>query len=650
MNRINYIILGVVTFLFNFNLYGESSENCFLDDFKLKTAEIPDAVNAVKPIDPPSVILTIESDTLGKISKYVFGNAIAAWAGAHDNPKLIEGIEFLAPTFIRFPGGNWANGYFWNGVPADVPDSIYDGQTYNSTTKTATKIKFWGQTGVGGWQTTRDQYYELRENTDVKEGLITINYGYARYGLSEDPVAQAAHLAADWVRYDDGRTRFWEIGNENGGPWNYGWMIDTTLNKDGQPQIISGELYGKHFKVFVDSMKAAAEEIGVEIYIGGQVLQNEPRPGYMWYFVDKDWNEGFFREAGNAADFYVIHNYFGTTYTVNSLLNIAVSEPKKNIDFVKQDILDKEGYVKPVALTEYNIGLGASVTQQISYINGMQAVILICELIKNNYGMAARWLLVTGETGMFYGGSDADYLNHPHADFYYLTYLQKFYGDHAISAASSDADILCYASRYSSGEIAMVVVNKGTIQRVISVNTDSIGTGTKYYIYSFTGGTDNGDFSSNVYINGEGPSSAYQWGPYEELFDIPAYAYPIENEIKFTSPARSVQMILIEGGNNYISGIGKTNPEMILSYHLYQNHPNPFNPSTLISYQLPVNAFVTLKVYDVLGKEIETVVDEHQNAGNHSVMFNASNLPSGVYYYKITAGTYHDTKKLLLLK
>jgi len=650
VNRINYIILGVVTFLFNFNLYGESSENCFLDDFKLKTAEIPDAVNAVKPIDPPSVILTIESDTLGKISKYVFGNAIAAWAGAHDNPKLIEGIEFLAPTFIRFPGGNWANGYFWNGVPADVPDSIYDGQTYNSTTKTATKIKFWGQTGVGGWQTTRDQYYELRENTDVKEGLITINYGYARYGLSEDPVAQAAHLAADWVRYDDGRTRFWEIGNENGGPWNYGWMIDTTLNKDGQPQIISGELYGKHFKVFVDSMKAAAEEIGVEIYIGGQVLQNEPRPGYMWYFVDKDWNEGFFREAGNAADFYVIHNYFGTTYTVNSLLNIAVSEPKKNIDFVKQDILDKEGYVKPVALTEYNIGLGASVTQQISYINGMQAVILICELIKNNYGMAARWLLVTGETGMFYGGSDADYLNHPHADFYYLTYLQKFYGDHAISAASSDADILCYASRYSSGEIAMVVVNKGTIQRVISVNTDSIGTGTKYYIYSFTGGTDNGDFSSNVYINGEGPSSAYQWGPYEELFDIPAYAYPIENEIKFTSPARSVQMIMVEGGSNYISGIDEVNSETIHSYHLYQNHPNPFNPSTRISYQLPVNAFVTLKVYDVLGKEIETVVDEHQNAGNHSVMFNASNLPSGVYYYKITAGTYHNTKKLLLLK
>ena len=647
MNRIIYIIVLATTFLIHFNLYGQSSENCFLDDFELKIAEIPQAVNAVKPIDPPSVIVTIESDTLGKISEYVFGNAIAAWAGAHNNPTLVEGVELLAPTLIRFPGGSWSDGYFWNGLPSDLPDSVYDGTTYNSSTQTAKKIKFWGQTGRGGWQTTPDQYYALRENTDVAEGLITINYGYARYGLSEDPVAQAAHLAASWVRYDDGRTKFWEIGNENGGPWEYGWMIDTTTNKDGQPQIISGGLYGKHFKVFVDSMKSAAEEIGTTIYIGGQVVIDGPS---SWNFVDRKWNEEFFNEVGDSADFYVIHNYFGSSYTVNSLLNIAVSEPKRDMDYLKQDFIVRNAYPKPIALTEYNIGLGASVIQSTSYINGMQAVILISEMIKNNFGMAARWLLISGEATIFYGGSDANYLNHPHAEFYYLTYLQKFYGDHAISAASSDADILCYASRYSSGETAMVIVNKGTTQQVIKVNTDSIGVGTKYYIYSFTGGTDNGDFSSNVYINGEGPSSSYQWGPYEELFDIPADAYPIENEIKFTSPGRSVQMIMVEGGNNYMSSIDEANLEMIHSYHLYQNYPNPFNPSTRISYQLPASTFVIIKVFDVLGNEVERLVNERQNAGNHSVLFNGSNLPSGVYFYKIKAGTYHDAKKFLLLK
>ena len=138
-----------------------------------------------------------------------------------------------------------------------------------SATGTANKGKFYGQSGISGDITTPDQYYRLRKKINVTEGLITVNYAYARYGTSIDPVAKAAHLAADWVRYDNGRTKFWEIGNENAGPWEYGWMIDTSINKDGQPQIISGELYGKHFRIFADSMKAAAEEIGAAIYIGG---------------------------------------------------------------------------------------------------------------------------------------------------------------------------------------------------------------------------------------------------------------------------------------------------------------------------------------------------------------------------------------------
>ncbi len=106
----------------------------------------------------------------------------------------------------------------------------------------------------------------------------------------------------------------------------------------------------------------------------------------------------------------------------------------------------------------------------------------------------------------------------------------------------------------------MIIVNKGTAEQVISIDTDSIGVGKKYYIYSFTGGTDNGDFSQNVYINGHGPD-INQWGPYDELSDIPADSYPIENEIKFTSPGRSVQMIMIEGGNNYISVNHETTPD-----------------------------------------------------------------------------------------
>ncbi len=85
-------------------------------------------------------------------------------------------------------------------------------------------------------------------------------------------------------------------------------------------------------------------------------------------------------------------------------------------------------------------------------------------------------------------------------------------------------------------------------------------------------------------------------------------------------------------------------------FAMLQNYPNPFNPSTTIRYQLPVNGFVTLKVYDVLGREVRQLVNERENAGIHFVTFDATNLPSGVYFYELQAGPYHDTQKLLLLK
>jgi photosystem II stability/assembly factor-like uncharacterized protein len=102
----------------------------------------------------------------------------------------------------------------------------------------------------------------------------------------------------------------------------------------------------------------------------------------------------------------------------------------------------------------------------------------------------------------------------------------------------------------------------------------------------------------------------------------------------------------------------KDNPiQLPEQFALEQNYPNPFNPSTVISYKLATNSFVTIKVYDILGRELITLINEHQSAGNHSVTFNASSLSSGVYFYSIQAepnsgqaGNFSSTKKLLFLK
>ena len=112
--------------------------------------------------------------------------------------------------------------------------------------------------------------------------------------------------------------------------------------------------------------------------------------------------------------------------------------------------------------------------------------------------------------------------------------------------------------------------------------------------------------------------------------------------------------------------MGKTNSEdisfsggsVIATYDLFQNYPNPFNPTTTITYQIPKDGHVTLKIYDVLGNEIKTLVNEYRATGRYNVNFDASNLASGVYIYRIQVNdpsassgqAFVSSKKLLLLK
>ena len=87
-----------------------------------------------------------------------------------------------------------------------------------------------------------------------------------------------------------------------------------------------------------------------------------------------------------------------------------------------------------------------------------------------------------------------------------------------------------------------------------------------------------------------------------------------------------------------------------IKYTLEQNYPNPFNPSTSIQYSVPGSEFVSLKVYDILGNEVATLVNEQKQAGNYKVNFDAKNLSSGVYFYSIRTGQFNQIRKMILLK
>jgi hypothetical protein len=87
-----------------------------------------------------------------------------------------------------------------------------------------------------------------------------------------------------------------------------------------------------------------------------------------------------------------------------------------------------------------------------------------------------------------------------------------------------------------------------------------------------------------------------------------------------------------------------------ITYSLSQNYPNPFNPSTVISWQIPEGSNVSLKVYNILGSEITTLINEYKPAGKYETEFKSSSLPSGIYFYKLQAGNFVETKKMILMK
>jgi len=104
-----------------------------------------------------------------------------------------------------------------------------------------------------------------------------------------------------------------------------------------------------------------------------------------------------------------------------------------------------------------------------------------------------------------------------------------------------------------------------------------------------------------------------------------------------------------------VTEVGTPVVDIPQKFELYQNYPNPFNPSTSISFDLPEDAFVTLKIYNIIGQEIKTLVNEFKNAGRYTVVWDGKDntgkiAPSGIYFYRITAGNFSKTLKMVLTK
>lgn len=628
-----FYILSILFFLTIFMAKAQNPQDFFLDDWQPKTAISPDYINTPQPVEPATVTITVDlKDTITKVSKYIYGNNAVPWAGKmNTNTSIINDVSNLAPHVLRWPGGNLSNEHFWDAVqgkgPTDIPPTLKINEL-NAGMNTS------------NWAMTTDNYYDLLKKAN-STGCISVNYSYARYGTGSSPVTNAAHYAANWVRYDKGRTKYWEIGNENQGTWEAGYEIDTSLNQDGQPKIISGELYGQHCRVFIDSMKSAAAEIGSEIYIGVGVME-----GLVTYnAVMNKWNSGVMHQVANKADFLIVHSYY-TPYDQNSNIATILNSATNTKDYKNYALKDLKTYGGkdnlPIALTEWNIFAVGS-KQAVSYINGMHATLVLGELIKNKYGQAMRWDLANGwnngdDHGLFARNDEPGVTEGtPHAPFYYMYYFQKYFGDVMIgSTVSGSSSIISYASAFSSGESSVVVVNKGTTKQIVDLKVDNYPEARSFYRYVLTGGTDNGDFSRKVFVNGEG--NMLEGGGPKNYESIKALGKSIYGTVKFEAPPLSVTYVLVSGDSiPVITGIKNFNKPQIKIY------PNPTNGE--ITIYSPDFDYNKLDLINLTGKKvIEKILDQ---PARESVQYHF-NLNSGIYILNLYNDNQQISRKIVI--
>lgn len=520
----------------------------FLNDWQARTFTAPAFTDGVVPAASTATITVDASTVVTKIPSTLYGNNANIWMGDFTDATLLGHITNQNPRIIRFPGGSISDVFFWNAEkdakPADAPANLVNADGVSSA------AGYWYGKNSESWTCSVDKYYNMLQQTGNK-GMITVNYAYARYGTGADPVAAAAHLAADWVRYDNGRTKYWEIGNENAGSWEAGYRISTTDNKDGQPELITGDLYGSHVKVFVDSMKKAALEIGASIYIGAQLVEHAPQ---SWEPVaTKTWNTGVIPQVKDAADYYIVHNYY-TDYNTNApaadIFNSAPVATQNMMNIISQAETAAGAGPKPVALTEWNIFSTGS-QQMVSQVAGMHAVLVLGELMKNKFGMASRWDLANGwsdgnDHGLYNAGDEPGASKwNPRPAFYYLYFFRKFLGDRMInSSVAGGTGLVTYASSFSSGQVALTIVNESTTEQTASFKFKNFNAGSRFYWYTLKGGTDGGEFSRKVYVNDAGPSGV-SGGP-SNYTTIKPYSATVSGGLRMIIPARAVICVVFD--------------------------------------------------------------------------------------------------------
>ena len=572
------------------------------------------------------------TDTVNKILPTIFGNNLPAWRKAlYGNQTMTDHVKRMGLRTMRIPGGNWSNTWLWDGIN-HWDGSGQDG--YSGTLKdyddTQNYIDVVTSKPTKTWPLTTDQLLQICNDWDV-EPQICVNYALARYIDANNAVQQAAHYAAEWVRYvkEQGYdVKYWEIGNEHYGSWEAGYVVED--------DTLSGTEYGRDACVFIDSMKAANPDIKIGIVV-------YPNADYRSM---PDYTPEVLHEAGDKADFLITHDYFTSAPDPN---NVTYSEILNAIPQIKWDYDTVQSMVKlytskeymPIAMTEYNYNGGLKETEGVASLFFAHA---LGEYIKNNYGLVNIWNIQnsTGaeDHGMFTLSENGVGDNIPHPSFFPYYLYDKMFGDVLTASSCNSQDIFVYSSTFSNGYAGITVVNETSSPKSITLNVPGYTIDNTFYRYELS----IDDLSSRkIYINGQTSPNGDLYGP-RDYYSIQPYLQNTENNsIKTGIKKYSVNYFVVRF-NEYTIAFGhKESPEISLALS-----PNPASDNVNISYSMPVPAKTRVCLYNNTGQLLKILQDETVTAGKNLNRYNLGSLPRGVYIIKLESAAGTDSEKLII--
>ncbi len=387
----------------------------------------------------------------------------------------------------------------------------------------------------------------------------------------------------------------------------------------GNPEYLPESTF-EPFGFFTSQSFAVAADSGFQIFRGASfdsldVIYSVPYN--TWEFTDETapWDSSYFYGLSVFHD-----TLFSEVLPIpyyNSFMSIASARQDTNNDFTSDRLSDTVQVYGVV--NSPNFGVNTSFFIQ----DGQAGINVYSDMFSSSFKIGDS-IYVRGSIGQLDG---------------LTTIIPPNAESIAVLSSNVTLDTLNYDSTKHPEEIEGMLLRLNDFELADSSQWPAEGESKTVFIT-------NGEDTISVYIDAS--TDLDGWTPPGDRFDVVG----IVDQFSQKTPADDGYRLRPRMQSDFItlSGLEAEPGNLPQSFSLYQNYPNPFNPTTVIKYSLPVASKVKLEIYNLVGQKIATLVDKKQSAGSHTVDFNAANLASGVYLYKITAGSFSAVRKMVLLK